>query len=140
MGATPWGVITAYEPDLNELLVKLRHRTFLSEYAQGESLSPEEIDDGIAEVIEDADADGTCSILDIDTMSTKPGEFDHGEAHPLTEAQLMEFFGTLKPNKELVADRRSRLYDVIDRGMAVYVLLYDGDVPSGVAFYGYSYD
>lgn len=140
MGAMPWEVYTAYEPDLNEMLVKLRHRTFLSEYAQGQSLSPEEIDEGIAEVIEQADADGTCSILDIEIISTKPGEFDHGEAHPLTEAQLVEFYGTLKPSKELVEDRRSRLYDIIDRGMAVYVLLYDGDTPSGVAFYGYSYD
>ncbi len=140
MGVMPWEICTEYEPDLNAMLRKLRHREFLAEYANGQSLSPGEIDDGIAEVIEEADADGTCSILDIDTISTLPDNFDHGEAHPLSKEQMIELLGTEAPSKTLVDAKQDSLYALIDRGMALYVILYKGDVPSEVVFYGKSYD
>jgi hypothetical protein len=30
--------------------------------------------------------------------------------------------------------------DDVDRGMGVYVILYEGDTPKGICFAGYSYD
>ncbi|HWU25788.1 MAG TPA: hypothetical protein VN154_05240 [Rhizomicrobium sp.] len=52
---------------------------------------------------------------------------------------LMEFFGTTKPTAEDV-EGSDDLFDQIERGQGVYVVVYENDEPSQIYFAGYSYD
>lgn len=144
MGATPWSCSTEYAEPLQETLVKLRHKTFLAEVASDPSQykTGDAIDEGIAEYVEECDADGTCSILDIEAITTEPENFDCGTACPLTSESLIEFFGSDKPDKSLLArvERIDGLYEMIDRGQALYIPFYDQGKPAVLYFLGYSYD
>ena len=90
----------------------------------------------IEEARDDSDADGTRSILDVTYVREEP---DYDAVAPVREDELMEFFGTTKPSAEDVEDCDD-LFDSIERGQGVYVVLYEDDEPSQIFFAGYSYD
>jgi hypothetical protein len=144
MGAEPWDYLTEYKDDVDSVLQALRKREFeAGRYAGGGDDGPQH--ESIEEAMEDADADGTCSILDIRSASpvpdSSPEEPDCGIAYPLPKAKLIELFGTDKPSVQDV-EESDELYDLIGRGSCIYVLVYDGnpEKPSGIYWAGYSYD
>ncbi len=83
-----------------------------------------------------ASASGTRSILDM--MRVGAGS-DFGTVAPLDEMELMDLFGTAQPTAEDVEDS-DELFDQLERGQGVYVVIYEDDEPSQLFFGGYSYD
>jgi hypothetical protein len=147
MGGHPWFYFVDYEANVNAALQKLRQREFQAgrynpavdfpEFPVGkESPSPGAQHGSIEEAIEDADADGTRSILDMEGVADTP---DYGVAAPLPEEDLLTLFGTDKPTREMIEDSDD-LYEVLERGQGVYIVVYDGSQPSEIFFAGYSFD
>ncbi len=147
MGGHPWFYFVDYEADINAALQKLRRREFLAgrynpvmwfpEFPIGpQSPTPGAQHDSIEEAIEDADADGTRSILDMERVSDAP---DYSVVAPLPENVLTGLFGTNKPTRELV-EGSDDLYEHLERGQGVYIVVYSDDRPSEIFFAGYSFD
>ena len=80
--------------------------------------------------------DGTRSILDIDPIESAP---EPGAAAPFTYYERLEFFGTLEPTLEAVRES-SAAADVIERGSARFVPVYEAGRPVAYVFMGYSWD
>jgi hypothetical protein len=144
MGAEPWDYVTEYSKDAESVLQALREKEFKAgRYNGGSSQGPQH--DSIEEAMEDADSDGTCSILDIESASavpdSSPDEPDSGVAYPLPHEKLIELFGTEKPSLQQVQNN-PELYDLIGRGSCIYIIIYraNEDTPSGIYWAGYSYD
>ena len=64
---------------------------------------------------------------------------DYGVAAPLPKDDLMNLFEIDKPTREMVEDSDD-LYELLDRGQGVYIIVYDGSQPSEIFFAGYSFD
>ncbi len=145
VGAEPWEYLTPYKSDINQVLQELRKQEFeAGRYSGGNDDGPNH--DSIEEAMEAGDADGTCSILDIETASEVPDnelEPDCGITYPLTSARLQELFGTDRPTAAMIkqgTDAVDEIYDGIGRGSSKYIVLYENDKPSEILFLGYSYD
>ena len=147
MGGHPWFYFVEYEPDLNAALQKLREREFMAgrynpavdfpDFPVGpQSPAPGAQHDSIEEALEDSDADGTRSILDMERVGEVP---DYGVVAPLPKEELMNLFGTDRPTREMV-ESNDELFDALERGQGVYVVCYDGGQPSEIFFAGYSFD
>jgi hypothetical protein len=92
--------------------------------------------DSIEAATKAAGADGTRSILDISRIGKSPAD---GLAAPVPAARLRECFGTERPTRAMV-ERADELFDSIDRGQCIYIVVYDGETPTELFFAGYSYD
>lgn len=145
MGAEPWECFTPYQSDLKKALRETREREFQAgRYNGGGDSGP--LHDSIEEAMEDADADGTGSILDIEEISSVPDnglEPDCGIAYPFTDQRILELYGTNKPSREMIKSNKRALNEIyrgIGRGSAIYIVLYDGESPTEIFFAGYSYD
>jgi hypothetical protein len=147
MGGHPWFYFVDYEPDVSSALEKLRRREFeagrynpavdFPVYPVGpHSEAPGAQHDSIEEAQEDADADGTRSILDMERVSDSP---DYGAVAPLPEEDLIRLFETGKPTRQAIEDA-DELFELLERGQGVYVVAYEGERPSEIFFAGYSYD
>jgi hypothetical protein len=103
MGASPWFYIVPYEPDITAALHALREREFQAgrynpakdfpEFPITLTHTPGRQHDTIDEAQEDADADGTRSILDISGIAETQ---DYGIVVRLADEKLLESFGTTK--------------------------------------------
>jgi hypothetical protein len=148
LGGHPWFYFVEYETDVESALRKLRQREFdAGRYNPAvdfpafpvtpESPAPGARHDSIEEAIEDADADGTRSILDMERVSE---EADYGAVAPMPRETLLELFGTDRPTREMV-DESDELFELMDeRGQGVYIIVYEGERPSEIFFAGYSFD
>jgi hypothetical protein len=147
VGGHPWFYFVGYEPDIDAALQKLRRREFdAGRYnpavdfpdfpVTDESPTPGAQHDTIEEAQEDADADGTRSILDMERVADAA---DFGTVAPLARETLLELFGTTEPTREIV-EGSDELYGVLERGQGVYIIVYEGGRPSEIFFAGYSYD
>ena len=147
MGGHPWFYFVGYEPDIDAALQKLRRREFdAGRYnpavdfpdfpVTDESPAPGAQHDTIEEAQEDADADGTRSILDMERVADAA---DFGTVAPLARETLLELFGTAEPTREIV-EGSDELHGVLERGQGVYIIVYEGGRPSEIFFAGYSYD
>jgi hypothetical protein len=148
LGGHPWFYFVEYEPDIDAALQKLRRREFeagrynpavdFPEFPlTADSPAPGAQHDSIEEAIEDADADGTRSILDMERIS---GEPDFNAVTPMPRETLLELFGTERPTREMI-DESDELFELMDeRGQGVYVIVYEGERPSEIFFAGYSFD
>src|SRR4051794_24516397 len=96
MGAEPYFYFTKYQKDTNAALQKLRQQEFKAgrynpvlpflQFPIGpRSPAPGAQHRSIDEALEDSDADGTRSILDLDRVADEP---DFGAAVPLDPSQL----------------------------------------------------
>ena len=93
----PWWYLVPYEKDIAKSLQALQQREFKAgRYNRAESFPRFPVDlkhapvcrhSSIDEAREDADADGTRSILDVSRISAKP---DYDAVAALDEGQLME--------------------------------------------------
>lgn len=148
MGGHPWFYFVEYEPDIGAALQKLRGREFeagrynpavdFPEFPlTADSPAPGAQHGSIEEAIEDADADGTRSILDMERVAE---EADFNAVAPMPRETLLELFGTERPTHEMI-DESDELFELMDeRGQGVYVIVYEGERPSEIFFAGYSFD
>jgi hypothetical protein len=131
MGAEAYWYTVPYNPDVSAALQALREREFragrynpampLISFPVGPgSPAPGAQHDSIEEAFEEADADGTRSILDLERVGDEP---DFGVAVRVEDAVLEELFGTMRPTREMVEGNLDLLEDV-ERGHGVYVVLY----------------
>lgn len=132
MGAEPWDYYVPYEDDIQAALDKLREREFRAGRFRGSELRPATIE----EALDNMDADGTGSILDIDHVADEP---DFCAVAPLPREELLRLFGTDKPTRAMIEGNLD-LYEDIDRGQGVYIIAYENGRPSGIFFAGYSFD
>ncbi len=96
--------------------------------------------DSIERLLEWNQEAGTHSILDIyKGVSTEP---DFGTVSPLTNQQLLQIFGTMRPTHELIADwlQTDGLSQVRRRWRGVYFLVYENETPTEICFAGFSGD
>jgi hypothetical protein len=146
MGGHPWWYLVPYEKDVAGSLEKLRQREFKAgRYNPAEDFPRFPVDtnhapgcqhSSIDEAREDSDADGTRSILDVSRVGAAR---DYDVVAPLGDDELMDFFGTTKPTAEDLEDC-DEMFEDIERGQGIYVVVYDNDQPAQVFFAGYSYD
>jgi hypothetical protein len=132
MGGEPYEYTVPYEPDLQAALDKLRKRVFENKEFNGAEFDPPTPE----AALEMTEADGTRSILDISQISDEPGYFC---ASPLSADQLEQYFGTQKPTAGMVRNH-DEFWEDLERGMARYVILYEGEAPKEIYFAGYSFD
>ncbi len=147
MGASPYFYFVNYQPDVNAALQELREREFRAgrynpvmpfpPFPVGpQSPAPGAEHDSIAEALEDSDADGTRSILDLDHIADEP---DFGAVTPLPEEILEDLYDTTQPTRAMIEGNMDFLED-IDRGQGIYIIAYKGGQPSEIFFAGYSFD
>jgi hypothetical protein len=147
MGGHPWFYYVDYEPDINAALQKLRRREFLAgRYNPAIDFPEFPVDENspaigaqhssIEEAVEEADADGTRSILDMQAVSDTS---DFCVVAPLSPDRLRELFGTDKPTHEMV-EESEELYEEMERGKGIYIIVYKDGQPSKLFFAGYSFD
>jgi hypothetical protein len=147
MGAHPYFYFVPYQPDTNAALQELRAREFragrynpvipfLNFPIDPNSPSPGAQHASIAEAFEDADADGTRSILDLERIATEP---DFGAVVPLGADVLEELYGTSQPSRAMV-EVNMDFFEDIERGQGIYLVVYKEGRPDEILFAGYSYD
>jgi hypothetical protein len=132
MGAEPWDYFVPYEDEIASALEKLRVREFRAGRYHGAEAHPATIE----EVLENMDEDGTRSILDMTHVAEQPDFF---AVAPLSPDQLLSLFGTRQPTHEMIVGNYD-LYEEIDRGQGVYIIVYKDGKPAEIFFAGYSFD
>jgi hypothetical protein len=132
MGAEPWEYFVPYEPSVKAALEKLREQVFKSGRYRGSEMKPPTPQ----AAVENMEADGTASILDIVQVSNSP---DFSSVCPLPPAQLQALFGTAQPTREMIKDNMD-FYEDIERGQGVYIVVYKHGRPHEYFFGGYSFD
>lgn len=146
MGSAPWDCFIGYQNDLDVALENARQKELQNgKYSCSCEDTPEH--DSFEDAMECADADGTCSIIDIDSISSeilKGGREDEpGTAYALSEEQLIKFFGTDKPSRAQVENRSKSAgsyFNLLGRGRAIHVTVYQDEKPSEIYFAGMSFD
>jgi hypothetical protein len=160
MGGEPYWYVVPYESDIDAALQKLRQREFeagrynpvipLPEFPIGpDSPAPGRQHASIEEALESADADGTRSILDaFRGVLPSPYKTDvdplawdvpYAGVSPLAEADLVTLFGDTRPSREVV-ESCDALWHRLERGTAIYVVLYSNSEPHEIFFAGISFD
>jgi hypothetical protein len=136
MGAMDWTYVVPFQADVSAALQTLRRAVFASgEFHVGGRpgrASPRSID----EAVEMAGADGTRSILDIDGLANAKAP---GKLATLSADELLDLYGTLQPTREMVGGG-DELFEELDRGEAVYVVMYADGRPHELFIAGYSFD
>ncbi len=139
MGADAWHYFTPYRGDVLRSLQELRHQEFVARRFYHSERPSATIEEAIA----NAEADGTCSILDIEGISETP---EWCRACPIPAEVLRESFGTEEPDRPAVergwegSEPFEDYFVEIGRASAWYVVVYDGGRPSEVFFAGWSAD
>jgi hypothetical protein len=147
MGGHPWFYFVDYQPDINTALQDLRQREFKAgRYnpvmwfppfpVEANSPAPGAKHATIEQAMEDADADGTRSILDMERVSDTP---DYSAVAPFPERAVVELFGTNRPTREMI-DANYDIFETLERGQGIYLIAYRDGEPSDIFFAGYSYD
>jgi hypothetical protein len=151
MGAHPYWYVVPYQPDPDAALHELRRREFEAgrynpvmpfiPFPVGpDSPAPGPEHDTIADALADAGPDGTRSILDIHAIGDAP---DFCTAGPLPDDELRRLFGTATPTREQVETAEGQdggFTEDLERGHAVYIVLYKDGTPDEILFAGYSFD
>jgi hypothetical protein len=83
-----------------------------------------------------ADMDGTRSILDIEGMGDA---VEIGVAAPLDDEALEELYETTQPTRQMIESNMD-FFEQIDRGQAIYIVVYKNGNPDQLFFAGYSFD
>ena len=149
MGAHPWFYIVPHQPDVRKAMLELREREFragrynpvIAFPELSPTASPGAGHDSIDEAREEAEADGTRSIVDMDDVADEPADPDDpqfGVVSPIDPELLQELYDTRQPTRAMVQDMA--FFEDLERGTGVYVILYDKGKPSEICFAGYSYD
>jgi hypothetical protein len=147
MGAEPYFYFVKYQNSLDKALQELRQREFQAgryypavEYLEFpidlQSHSPGAQHASIEEAFEDADADGTRSILDLDHISEEP---EFGAVTPLAEDVLQDIYGTSQPTRAMI-EHNMDFFEDLERGHGTSIVVFKNGKPDEIFFAGYSYD
>jgi hypothetical protein len=146
MGAQAWFYFVPYESDLTKSLDALRRREFQAgrytpvqgfpRFPADPQHRPGAQHASIEAARAAAGASGTRSILDMTRISARP---DFGAVTPLGDDELLDLFGTARPTHDDVEDSDD-LFEEIERGQGVCLVVYENEKPSEIYFAGYSYD
>ena len=147
MGAHPYWYFVPYEQDLDAALQKLRLREFQAGrynpamHFINFPVDPSKPSSGprhssIDQARQAADADGTRSILDIDAIGDGP---DFCTAAPLDDSVLQNLYQTAQPTRQMIESNMDFLEDV-ERGQAIYIVVYKNNHPDELFFAVYSFD
>jgi hypothetical protein len=147
MGAEPYFYFVKHQPDVGAALHELRQREFRAgrynpaipfpRYPVDPAApSPGAQHDSIDEAMEDADADGTRSILDLDHVSDEP---EFCAVTPLDDELLEQLYGTTRPTRAMI-EGNMEFFEDIERGHGIYAIVYKDDKPDEILFAGYSFD
>lgn len=147
MGAHAYYYFVKYQADREKALKELRQQEFQAgRYNPAVSFpdfpitprssSPGAQHDSIEEALEDSDADGTRSILDLDHFSDEP---EFCAVTPLSQDVLKELYGTTKPTRKMIEENMDFLED-IERGHGISIVTYKDGQPDEYFFAGYSFD
>lgn len=143
MGAEPWSYFVPYRVDVEAALQELQQQEFEAGRYRFFG-DPDHRPQSISEAVEACEAEGTGSILDMIGVGETLGGLDSEEPSmclvcPLSSEQLIAIYGTETPSHDQVENGHN-LYELLDRGLGAYVVVYDGDAPSELYFAGYSFD
>jgi len=147
MGAHPYYYFVKHQDDISGALEQLRQREFqagrynpvipfLDFPIHSNSPSPGAQHPSIEAAFEDAEADGTRSILDLSEISEEP---NFCCAAPLDEERLIDLYGTTKPTHEMV-EQTMDFFEEMERGQGIYIKVYKDGRPDEFFFAGYSFD
>jgi hypothetical protein len=147
MGAHPYWYFTPYEEDFESVLHELRRREFEAgrynpvmrfiEFPIDPAVeSPGAQHLSIEHARDAADMDGTRSILDIENIGET---IEIGSAAPVDDDVLEELYETTQPTRQMIESNMD-FFDRIDRGQAVYIVVYKDGKPNELCFAGYSFD
>jgi hypothetical protein len=163
MGASSWSHVAPYEGDVAATLAALHQQVFHDAYGDGSGYA------NLDELWQDEEFMGECgthTILDVYRLvdSTDPPYWrsghDYNTMRPLAADRIRHWFGTDRPTRARYESLRSAqektfreaqgaaflnrpkmLDDECQmRWTGVYIVLYSGDQPSDIAFWGYSGD
>ncbi len=146
MGASGWDYSVAYQADLSAALAALRQKVFDDRsYYWPDDLSPDRPwpqtwDELSAD--EQVQEEGTHSILDVNRV-IGPDEPDaFGAVRQFSPAEVQDHFGTDRPTRAAfeLAYRSPALSDGCPQWSGRCLVLYDGEQPSGIVFWGVSGD
>lgn len=132
MGAEPYQYVVPYQEDVQAALEALRQDVFARGHYSGAEAHPKTI----KQAVKQSGESGTASILDIERVSKTPG---YCCAAPLTAEESERYFGKTRPTVEMV-EACDALWEELERGMARYVVTYEGATPKEIVFVGYSFD
>jgi hypothetical protein len=163
MGASSWDYFVPYQQSIESALNELREQVFRSgkfflrpqieinpdNFAD----APEEIREQIPAWIEREKSfsqpttlkalvdwngeEGTHSIIDVERITPIP---TLGSASPFSTNQLIEIFGTDKPERNIIEQRKSEITGMRKRWEASYIVVYKDGKPDEIFFSGYSGD
>lgn len=147
MGAEPYYYFVKYQADINAALQGLRQREFSAgrynpvisslQFPIGpQSPAPGAAHATIEEALEESDADGTRSILDLDHVAEEP---DFGAVTPIDEGLLQELYDTTQPTRAMI-EQDLDFFEQLERGQGVYFVVYKNGKPDEICFAGYSFD
>lgn len=147
MGAHPYYYFVDYNPDIDAALQALRTREFQAwRYnpvmrfppfpVDASSPSPGPKHASIEEALEATEADGTRSVLDLAHVYATP---EYCAAAPLPDEELARLFGTREPTHKQV-EESDELFEEMERGKGVYIVVYKDGRPDEIFFAGYSFD
>jgi hypothetical protein len=83
-----------------------------------------------------ADMDGTRSILDIEGIGNA---VEIGIAAPLDDEVLEDLYETTKPTHQMIESNMD-FFEKVDRGEAIFIVVYKNGKPDELFFAGYSFD
>lgn len=166
MGATGWDYFTPYQENIEKALQELQQKVLESgKYGPASQFTPEllkqfpqlkasadmlktldeqvlrefgpikSIDD-LREAFAEA---GTHTIIDIERISTEP---NIGIAYPAPRDIIQKIYGTIKPSHGDVESKHGCLSETLNiiRFQAVYLIVYEKDIPKEIYFEGCSGD
>jgi hypothetical protein len=147
MGGHPWWYLVPYQSDIEGALAQLKEREFeAGRYNPAirfppfpltpDSPAPGPRHATIEEALDSSAEDGTRSILDMVSISDTT---DYQVVSPLNELKLIELFGTTHPSRAQV-ETSDTLFEILERGKGVYLVVYEEGQPSEIFFAGYSFD
>jgi hypothetical protein len=147
MGAHPYWYFMRYEEDVESALDKLRRQEFeagrynpvmpfIEFPIDPAAESPGAQHLSIHHARDAADMDGTRSILDIEGIGDR---IQIGVAARLDDESLEELYETNQPTHEMI-EANMDFFEKVDRGEAIYIVVYKHDRPDELFFAGYSFD
>jgi hypothetical protein len=147
MGAHAYYYFVPYREDIDAALQALRQREFragrynpvmpfIDFPIDPSKPAPGAQHASIDDAREEAAEDGTRSILDIDRIGDEP---DFCVAAPVDEAVLEELYGTTEPTHDMI-ESELEIFEHLDRGQAIYIIVYRDGQPDELFFAGYSFD
>ena len=169
MGASSWKYFTPYKQNVQQALSELRKKEFqegryykpgadlpetFEEWVKQLDLSQEHqqqyraaFDElksmskietsSIVELFELNQESGTHSILDIFSIDNTT---DEDESGTISKDDLVNLFGTDKPNHQMVEEKEYELQDFRGRWLCTFIVVYKDEQPDELFFTGYSGD